>query len=395
MNCTSTFAVSTTNVFRATNFGIVNTTIAATNIATLRLQLTNPISSISYVRIQPNILTISYQFSNYNMGTQPFQTSTSDGSLLLGNFTTSTTSSPTIINLNNFTLINPPYANKPVTLTFTTENLVDSTFYLIDRGTFDIVASPSTIVESGVSATNTSINAVSRYTLWFRNINRLISTSFIIINFPPQITLTPGTSTCSLTGISSNCVINNASMLTVDINTVVVGGTNFSIVVNGVNNPSTTTPTSSFSIYTYYEDNLSLVDQLLTGLTLTATSVPLRSVQISSSSLVVGQLSTYTLTVQITNMLPMGSIMRVRIPTTSFPTSNVVLQSFMIGTTVISACAITTLSAMYIQLQSSCFATDTPASSTLRAQFSNITNPVSTKPTNTWTVETLYNSLQM
>lgn len=350
MNCTSTFAVSTTNVFRATNFGIVNTTIAATNIATLRLQLTNPISSISYVRIQPNILTISYQFSNYNMGTQPFQTSTSDGSLLLGNFTTSTTSSPTIINLNNFTLINPPYANKPVTLTFTTENLVDSTFYLIDRGTFDIVASPSTMVESGVSATNTSINAVSRYTVWFRNINRLISTSFIIINFPPQITLAPGTSTCSLTGISSNCVINNASMLTVDINTVVVGGTNFSIVVNGVNNPSTTTPTSSFSIYTYYEDSLSLVDQLLTGLTLTATSVPLRSVQISSSSLVVGQLSTYTLTVQITNMLPMGSIMRVRIPTTSFPTSNVVLQSFMIGTTVVSACAITTLSAMYIQL---------------------------------------------
>lgn len=146
MNCTSTFSVSTPNTFRSTNFGIVNTTIGATNIATLRLQLTNPISSISYVRIQPNILTITYQYSNYNMGTQPFQGTTSDGSLILGNFTLSTTSSPSIINLNNFTLINPPYANKPVTLTFTTENLVDSTFFLIDRGTFDIVASPSTIV---------------------------------------------------------------------------------------------------------------------------------------------------------------------------------------------------------------------------------------------------------
>jgi hypothetical protein len=55
---------------------------------------------------------------------------------------------------------------------------------LIDRSTVDIIATPSTITQFGVTMSNRSINANTRYTLWFRNINQLITTSFIIINFP-------------------------------------------------------------------------------------------------------------------------------------------------------------------------------------------------------------------
>lgn len=147
MNCSQTFSVATPNTFRGTSFTSTspNPAISSTNILTLRLTLTNPISSISYIRIQPSILPITYQFNNYNMGTQPFLQPTSDGSILLGGLTTSTTASPSIVNLNNFTVGNPPYGNKPVTLTFTTENLVDSVYYLVDKGTVDIVATPSTI----------------------------------------------------------------------------------------------------------------------------------------------------------------------------------------------------------------------------------------------------------
>lgn len=147
MNCTTSFAPTTPNSFRLINFVPGSTTIASSNIITLRLQLTNPISSISFLRIQPSILSLSYQFNFYNQqGIQPYQTSTIDGSLLLGNLTQSTSSSPSILTLNNFTLINPPYANKPVTLTISTENLVDSIYYLIDRSTVDIVSTPSSIV---------------------------------------------------------------------------------------------------------------------------------------------------------------------------------------------------------------------------------------------------------
>lgn len=121
MNCSSTFSVNTPNVFKLTNFITTNTNIVASNVITLRLQLTNPISTISYLRIQPNSLSLSYQFNNYNQGTQPFQvTTTGDGSLLLGNLTAVTSASPSILVLNNFTLMNPPYANLPVTITITT-----------------------------------------------------------------------------------------------------------------------------------------------------------------------------------------------------------------------------------------------------------------------------------
>lgn len=120
MSCSTSFFVTTPNSFRMTSFATSTTSISASNTITLRIQLTNPISSFSYLRIQPNSLTLSYQFNNYNQGTSPFQATANDGSILLGNLTQSTTSSPSILTLNNFTLINPPYANKAVTVTITT-----------------------------------------------------------------------------------------------------------------------------------------------------------------------------------------------------------------------------------------------------------------------------------
>lgn len=63
------------------------------------------------------------------MPAKPSRVTTTDGTILLNNLTTSATSSPTLIILNNFTLTNPPYSQKPVTLTFRTENLVDSVYY--------------------------------------------------------------------------------------------------------------------------------------------------------------------------------------------------------------------------------------------------------------------------
>lgn len=349
MNCTSTFSVSTPNSFRITSFATTNPAISASNVITLRLQVTNPVSSISYIRIQPNTLALTYQFNNYNQGTQPFQVTATDGSMLIGNLTTSTTSSPSILTLNNFTLINPPYSTKPVTITFTTENLVDSVYYLIDRGTVDIVSTPSTITEFGINVANTSINAISRNTIWLKTLNRLISTSFIMLVFPSQISLSPSTSTCTLSSYSSTCSITNTSTLVIDINTIINAGSNLSVIVNGVTGPATTTPTGSIGIYSYYEDAVSLVDQLNSGFTVTATSVPLRSVQVNSSSPVVGALADYTVTVQNANMLPAGSVMRVKIPTTSFATTNIVLRSFSRGGTAVSGCTITTISAMYIQ----------------------------------------------
>ena len=120
MTNTITFSINTPNEFGLLNFDNADKTISQQNIITLRLSVTNPISTISYLRIDPDILSLTYQFHQYNQGTQPTEVTTNDGTLLLGDLTDSTTSSPTFLTLKNFTLTNPPYANKPVTLTFTT-----------------------------------------------------------------------------------------------------------------------------------------------------------------------------------------------------------------------------------------------------------------------------------
>lgn len=86
------------------------------------------------------------------------------------------------------------------------------------------------------------------------------------------------------------------------------------------------------------------------GMYITATSVPLRAVALTATSLVVGQITSYTLNVQIANALPAGSTMVVNIPVSSFGTSNIVFNSFYIDTTLVSGCTMTTISSMNIRL---------------------------------------------
>jgi len=388
-NCSATFWVNTPNAFKMSNFAITNTTISATNVLTLSLQLNNPISSMSYLRINPNSLRLTYLYNNYNQGTQPSQNPTNDSTLLISNLTTSTTTSPSFLVLNNFTLVNPPYANKPVPITFTTSNLIANTYYLIDTSTVTITASPSTIVSYGMNIATTSINALTGYTVWFVTINQLVIGSYIVVVFPSEVSLLG--STCSLASFSSVCVVNNSTSLTVTLNTLASSNTNMTITISSVSNPATTTPTGSLIITTYYMDNQSVVDQLVSGLIVTATSVQLKSVTINSSSLVVGQTSVYNVIVNVSNMLPAGSAMSIAIPISSYGMSGVGLGGFYIGTTLVSGCVISVTSSMVVKLASACFSSSVPAGTSVRVVLNNITNPLSTKPCDSWQVRTQYN----
>lgn len=242
--------------------------------------------------------------------------------------------------------------------------------------------------------TNTSINAISKYTISFKTTNRLITTSFVVIVLPASLAIYAGT-TCSLTGFASTCAINSTLTLTVDINTIINAGSNLTVVINAVTNAATTTPTSSITITTYYEDTQSVVDQLTSGLTVTATSVPFRSVTLTPGSTTVGKITNYTLSIQIANALPATSILLITIPITSFAVSTITLLSFTIGSTAIPGCSISNTAPLTVQLSSACFPSSTPALTTLKVVLGNITNPLSTKPTDSWQIETHFNSLQM
>lgn len=122
MTCATTFNVNTPNGFSSLSFSPSNSSISASNIISMFLSPTNPLSSSCYLRIIPSIdMTLSYTYNAYNQGTVPSLISGVINQLLIGNIVRSTaSSSPTLLILSNFTLTNPPYAVKTASLLFRT-----------------------------------------------------------------------------------------------------------------------------------------------------------------------------------------------------------------------------------------------------------------------------------
>ena len=162
------------------------------------------------------------------------------------------------------------------------------------------------------------------------------------------------------------------------------------MTIVSVANPSTTTTTSSISITTYYEDIDSIVDTLNTGLFIEATSVPLKSVSITPSSYLVRNITNYVLDVQVENPLPVGSTMKVKIPSSGHQERDISLSSFSIGGVDVSGCTIALISPLYYEFGSNCFTSEVPASAIIKSTLSNMSNPTSTKPIESWEVEQLW-----
>ena len=90
-----------------------------------------------------------------------------------------------------------------------------------------------------------------------------------------------------------------------------------------------------------------MVDQVTSGITVTATSVPLQSVSLTPASTLVRDITDYTLEVQVDNRLPSSSTMKVQIPVTSHEDRTVLLRSFSVDGSAISPCTMNVLSTLY------------------------------------------------
>lgn len=240
--------MQTPNTLRTLSFGSLSTVISATSNGTLGLQTYNQISSISTIRILPSFLTIVYSYNNYIPGNiVPVLTSTNDSSLLISNLILANASTGTqLLSLRYFRVTNPPYANKPIVVTVSIENYVGSTFYLVDKGEYNLVCVPSVITTYSLTVVNKSINAKTSYSLSFSTVNRLIIGSFIHIQFPSQINIQ--SSQCSF----PNCTVLNTTSFIVRLSSVVPSATNLTLQISNVSNPQTTVPTDSIRIRTFY-----------------------------------------------------------------------------------------------------------------------------------------------
>lgn len=72
--------------------------------------------------IYSNYVSLVYVFGFSSLSTTPGQVNGQPvGQLLINNLTsTSITSEPTLLSMGNFTLVNPPFAQKPISITFRT-----------------------------------------------------------------------------------------------------------------------------------------------------------------------------------------------------------------------------------------------------------------------------------
>lgn len=187
MTCTTSYSVSTPNQFSGVSFTPQTQTISDTNPITLILNLTNPISSISYLSITySSDISVSFSFVASNQATVPttFPITGNSNGFLLGSLTNSTTSFTTLF-LVQFYFTNAPYGNYPVSVVLTTLNQPSSNgTYSVDTITLNYTFMTSNISGGVVTATNSSMGATTSQTLTFTTINNLIANSKIIVTLP-------------------------------------------------------------------------------------------------------------------------------------------------------------------------------------------------------------------
>jgi hypothetical protein len=394
MTCTSTFTVNTPSGFNSLSFAPSNSSISASNIISMFLSPTNPISSSCYLRIIPSIdMSLSYTYNAFNQGTVPSLVSGVTNQLLISNIVRSTaSSSPTLLILSNFTLTNPPYAVKTASILFRTELYYNSTYYTIDEQTLQISSTVSTMSSYNVSVSNTSIGATTQYVIWFQTINKLVSGSFIQIIFPSSLPITLNQTVCSIS-VTGTCSYTNTTAINISLTASVNALTNISVTLNNMVNPTTTTPTNSITVTTYYSDITSIVDQITSGLTVTCTPIILASGSVSSNSPVVAAQASYTFAIKSTLTTLQNSVINLTFPS-GFSASAYRLTSFSIGGTVVSGCTIS-VSGLTILFNSSCMSQNALNTQTIQFIISNITNPSSTKTSNSFLISTYYNNYLM
>jgi hypothetical protein len=155
----------------------------------------------------------------------------------------------------------------------------------------------------------------------------------------------------------------------------------------------TTVPTDSFSIQTFYQDSSTLVDQLTSGLTFTATAVSLRSLTLTPASTVVYATTSYTFTIQSSFSIPTASTIQITFPN-QISNGGQVLNTFTINSQSVSGCAFTSTSNTIIVFNNLCIKNTLLNTSIITITLSNITNPTSYKPTDTFSVQ-IYNGVYL
>lgn len=116
--CSGTFAVSTPGTLTGVAFVNTNRKISASNQVIFNAFTSTPLASGAYLRATTT-LTLSYTYVQLNPNKLQ-KVSTTDGTLLLSNLTSTSVNAQYPLTVGNYTITNPKFANKAVSVVFST-----------------------------------------------------------------------------------------------------------------------------------------------------------------------------------------------------------------------------------------------------------------------------------
>ena len=309
----------------------------------------------------------------------------------------------------------------PSSATFQTCYLVSSTCYNIDTGSSSILAATvGTLTSMTVVPTSEVAYTSTKYTFTIIPAHTIPIGGVILITIPSEVSISNPTytgnswsysrrnlylledenydefkelmsndnkrllassglqNTFTWTATSSTIQVNNGFQTA----SFTAGGT-ISFDIDGIFNPISLKPSSTFTVVTKTSASY-LIDQLLTGITVTMTSVnQLQSISLSSTSLINGNSNSLSMSISSPTVLSAGFKLVVVFP------SQITLPSSVtwVGTQFLSSTLTCTKSSQTITIILSFTSGSTLSSgATFIVRFDTITNPTSTQPTDNFSI---------
>ena len=204
----------------------------------------------------------------------------------------------------------------------------DSSDNLIDTVTSGITVSMSSsslsdFTSVGLVATDKTNGASTTYTFSVVPGTTLISTDYITIAFPSEVSLASTISTCTavskLTAVA--CALESSSTLKATLTTITGGSATssetVSFTVGAITNPPSTTPSSAFTFLAFADGGYGLSQYSATAPTVTNTAAgAFTSVALAQDSNAASTATSYTVTATLANQIPASGIITLIYPST-------------------------------------------------------------------------------
>ncbi|CAG9333908.1 unnamed protein product [Blepharisma stoltei] len=296
-------------------------------------------------------------------------------------FKSAYTSGVVAFKINN--IINPSLAVE--TDSFLIETYSSESFsYLIDTDQ-TVKISPTSAILSSVIITPSSIitGDITSYTFSIQTSSPIPQGGQVKVNLPTEISITDTTKTCSNgIGFSNwfSCVLTTSSIV---IENGFQSGSfmpgQLSFVLDGIKNPVTTQPSSTFQVFTIYDNTV--IDSLTSGIIITMEVPHTMSGSITPSSYKVGDTASYQFLLQPFNPLPISTSILISPPSSwNFPSTIGCTSS---GNNISSISCTLQGSSLLLSLTLS-----SSSASQISLTVSSVINPSSTTPTNSFSLTT-------